>query len=77
MQFQAKFGMKGNEKEKEIFRPIQKLFQIGSKMFFIESLSISAHAGFAKSTKQRIKGSPPHCNTQTFQHIKCSETFNQ
>jgi len=39
--------------------------------------AVAAQAGFAKSTKQRIKGSPPRCNKQAFQHKEHSGTLNQ
>lgn len=31
-------------------------------------IAVAAQAGFAKSTKQRIKGSPPRCIEQPFHH---------
>jgi len=30
--------------------------------------AVAAQAGFAKSTKQRIRGSPPRCKKDAFQY---------
>ena len=38
--------------------------------------AVAAQAGLAKSTKQRIRGSPPRCNKHVFQH-KEGGTINQ
>jgi hypothetical protein len=37
--------------------------------------AVAAQGGFAKSTKQRIKGSPPRCNKQAFHHKKHKGIF--
>jgi hypothetical protein len=39
--------------------------------------AVAAQGGFAKSTKQRIKGSPPRCNKQEFHHKKHNGISNQ
>jgi hypothetical protein len=39
--------------------------------------AVAAQGGFAKSTKQRIKGSPPRCNKQEFCHKKHNGISNQ